>query len=633
MVGFTCYLWNIDRSLWIAARLKEAQPQLKIVMGGPEITPDNQWVLDVPAVDFAVIGEGEQTFAELLAAIAHGPSRSDIAGLWSRRAGRCRLPPPLARLDDISSPYLHGILDAADEKQLLLETTRGCVFRCRFCYYPKSYDRQYFLSRDKIVANLQHARQHGAEEVFLLDPTLNQRRDFAGFLRLLADGNPRRQFTYSAELRAEGIDETTARLLREANFAEVEIGLQSVDRRTQQLMDRPMNLKAFERGTRAMLAEGIRVRIDLIIGLPGDTVDSVRRGIDYLKNTFPDCELQVFNLSILPGTSFRQDAVGLQVPFQPRPPYYVLGTPTLALDEMVMLMEEAQEAFGIEFDRPPPPQLDCGGDGLSPCRGATIELDDPAAELPPAEAWARSLPFAAAVARFSARLPSGGRLGPPRAGRQPAHHAGSALGAGRAAGMSDRRPVGRHSRKLLPYDQLSGPLLQPAPEPPACGQAAGRGVAVRGAAAAWRGLDRCGRRVRLHPLARRSSGRRRLGAARIRGGVIGGSHSTRPDASSPLLGPSDFRPLRQSRSASGTNFPASGFHAYGWFQPRFSLLTPRRPRVLGDCGCCLQLLTAQRLVAILGESPMTRGACQTDSIYRGQQCAHGGWQTGDITTL
>ena len=66
MVGFTCYLWNISRTLWIAARLKQANPDLKIVLGGPEITADNAWVLDRQWVDYAVVGEGEQTFTQLL---------------------------------------------------------------------------------------------------------------------------------------------------------------------------------------------------------------------------------------------------------------------------------------------------------------------------------------------------------------------------------------------------------------------------------------------------------------------------------------------------------------------------------------------------------------------------------------
>ncbi len=202
MVGFTCYLWNIERTLWIAAELKRARPELLIIIGGPEVTADNEWVLAHPAVDYAAIGEGEQTFAELLEALRRseqppapidGLYVKEAAGLAARAGtGRLRLPvppgfrQPLAKLDEISSPYLAGILDAADEEMLLLETIRGCIFKCKFCYYPKSYDDLYFLSEEKIVANLEHARRRGAREVVLLDPTLNQRRDFAGFLKLLA---------------------------------------------------------------------------------------------------------------------------------------------------------------------------------------------------------------------------------------------------------------------------------------------------------------------------------------------------------------------------------------------------------------------------------------------------------------
>ena len=70
-------------------------------------------------------------------------------------------------------------------------------------------------------------------------------------------------------------------------------------------------------------------RLNLILGLPGDTVDSIRRGLEYLDRVRPFTELQVFNLSILPGTAFRQTYKELGLEFQPRPPYYVLKTPTL----------------------------------------------------------------------------------------------------------------------------------------------------------------------------------------------------------------------------------------------------------------------------------------------------------------
>jgi radical SAM superfamily enzyme YgiQ (UPF0313 family) len=362
LVGFTCYLWNIERTLWMAEELKRRDPSVRIVLGGPEITADNAWVLEHPAVDYAAIGEGEQTFCELLQALANDRIPL-VDGLFVKSAIRnspSAIPfrQPLPNLNEISSPYLAGILDAADEQMMLLETIRGCIFKCKFCYYPKSYDALYFLSQEKLVANLRHARERGAREVVLLDPTLNQRKDFAGFVRLLAEHNPDGQFTYFSELRAEGINEEIARLLRAANFSEVEIGLQSIDPAAQELMDRKNNLRAFERGVGSMLNAGIDVKIDLIIGLPGDTVDSIRRGLHYLRDSGLYTSMQVFNLAILPGTAFRQEAEQLGLHYQPRPPYYVTETPTLDMSDMHGLMEEAQELFGIEFDPLPGPLVD-----------------------------------------------------------------------------------------------------------------------------------------------------------------------------------------------------------------------------------------------------------------------------------
>jgi radical SAM superfamily enzyme YgiQ (UPF0313 family) len=393
LLGFTCYLWNIERTLWIAANVKQLCPEVKIVLGGPEITPDNAWVLQSEAIDFAVIGEGEQTFANLLLALLDDPTPPvPISGLYvaptsGSRYDPARLPAfrtPMPDLNRLGSPYLAGILDAADERMLLLETTRGCVFKCKFCYYPKSYDKQYYLSREQVQANLRHARERGVSEVFLLDPTLNQRKDFADFLHVLIEGNPGQQFSYFGELRGEGITEATAALLRQANFTEVEVGLQSIDPEAMALMDRKNNLRAFERGVRAMQREGIRVKVDLIVGLPGDTVASVRRGLHYLHDSGLVDDLQVFNLAVLPGTAFRHEATDLGLVYQPRPPYYVTRTPTLEAPELFGLLHEAQELFEMDWDAPPPPMLDFA-EGQEPHPVWRVDLESAEPTAPPPE--------------------------------------------------------------------------------------------------------------------------------------------------------------------------------------------------------------------------------------------------------
>ena len=149
-----------------------------------------------------------------------------------------------------------------------------------------------------------------------------------------------------------------------------------------------------------MLDAGIDVRVDLILGLPGDTVDSVRRGIDYLHGSGLYSAVQVFNLSILPGTAFREEADTLGLKYQSRPPYYVLQTPTLSLEDVYALMDEAQEAFGLEYDPVPPPQLDFPKAGCGPAGIAQLDLDAGQADLPPAAKrvqaftlWLRSADF------------------------------------------------------------------------------------------------------------------------------------------------------------------------------------------------------------------------------------------------
>jgi radical SAM superfamily enzyme YgiQ (UPF0313 family) len=410
LVGFTCYVWNIERTLWIARELKRARPNVRVVLGGPEVTADNSWALSADAYDFAVIGEGEQTFTQLLLALLEDEATPaiPIPGLYVPPATGPRFQPacspafrqPMPDLNALGSPYRAGILDVADEQMLLLETIRGCRFQCKFCYYPKAYDKLYFLAPEAVRAELRHASEHGAQEVVLLDPTLNQRKDFAAFLRLLADGNPGQGFRYFGELRAEGINSDTAALLRQANFTEVEVGLQSIEPEAMTLMERKNNLRAFERGVRAMLSEGIKVKVDLIVGLPGDTVESVRRGLLYLREEGLYSDVQVFHLSVLPGTAFRHEAAELGLRYQIRPPYYVLQTPTLGVSEIIALIAEAQELFELEFDAPLPPQLRSSGpDSLR--RTWYVDLDVPGEAAPPspqAQAitlWLRSSNFAA----------------------------------------------------------------------------------------------------------------------------------------------------------------------------------------------------------------------------------------------
>jgi len=439
LVGFSCYLWNVERTLWVARQLKQQRAETLIVLGGPEITPENTWVLQSGAADYAVVGEGEATFARLLHALGSRRVSPDaIPGavpLASRGAALSDFglgqPNPVEPLDEVPSPYLDGVLAPDGEGTIYLETLRGCRFRCKYCYYPKSFRRLRMFSQSRLLETLRWANTADVKEIVLLDPTLNGRRDFDALVDVLAHGNSAQRFSYSAELRAELLEPRQAEKLAAAGVSEVEIGLQTVDPAAQQLASRRTDPEEFARGANALGSAGIRRRVDLIVGLPGDGVESVRRGIEFLARRKLYEEVQVFNLSVLPGTAFRRNARRLGLVYQDRPPYAVLQTPTLNLEQMAALVEEAEAAFGTCFDPLPAaaelvsladtgrceptaksstPRADLCSSGFSSGSVAQVirmSLDGPGADkpwalLPPPQRWANSLLLWLQAADFDA---------------------------------------------------------------------------------------------------------------------------------------------------------------------------------------------------------------------------------------
>ena len=144
------------------------------------------------------------------------------------------------------------------------------------------------------------------------------------------------------------------------------------------------------------------MKVDLIVGLPGDTVESVRRGLHYLHDNGFN-EVQVFNLAVLPGTAFRHEAASLGLKYQPRPPYYVLNTPTLAREDLYGLMQEAQDLFEVEFDAQPPPMLDFPA-AEEESRVWRVDLDAAGCPCAPPEARAQAFTLWLRSAHFDRKV-------------------------------------------------------------------------------------------------------------------------------------------------------------------------------------------------------------------------------------
>jgi radical SAM superfamily enzyme YgiQ (UPF0313 family) len=361
ILGFSVYSWNLERSLNLCRRLK-ARRTFCIVLGGPEVTPDNPLPRD-PAVDFLVYGDGEAVFKRLIREPA----------FWSHAEASLDAGPLFAAA---RSPYREDLLDPRLEDLVLLEAQRGCSYGCGYCYYGKTRRRPALRPIAEVTASTRWALDHGVGEIYLLDPSLDTRPDLPAMLDALAGANREGRVRFTGEIRAEAVDNDLADRLTAAGFTSFEVGLQTTNSRAMQLMGRHTDPTRFRDGVRRLQERGISTTIDLIAGLPGDNLEGFRRSLEFLVRHRLQTHVQVFPLAVLPGTRFRRDSVALGLRYQPLPPYTIEANDGFTPRDLATALEDA-ETF-LEVSLRPPPDLDLAH------RFASGGLEVPAPDLPAA---------------------------------------------------------------------------------------------------------------------------------------------------------------------------------------------------------------------------------------------------------
>lgn len=360
LVGLSCYCWNVAMHAAIARLLRRDRPEITIVAGGPEVSFDaERFLMANPAVDFVVRGEGEDTFTELVDHLVSGTGQlSTIRGLsWRDGRSLCSSPdrPLIQDLDRVPSPILDGRVDLyASDGEVMLETVRGCIYRCSFCLHTKGQAGLREFSWQRIEAEVRLLCQHPAIEViWFADPTFDANEARAlRILRLVEEANPRQGVAF--ELRAEMLTPALIEQLARLNVVDLGIGLQSTNPVALANVRRPSGLSSFCRNVES-LAEalrpvGTRIDLDVIYGLPGDSFEDYRDTVDFALGLGGHVYYQP--LRVLKGTelALRADDLGLDV--MPTPPHNVLSCPTFPRADMV---RAHQLNAGLDF-------LQCGSE-------------------------------------------------------------------------------------------------------------------------------------------------------------------------------------------------------------------------------------------------------------------------------
>jgi radical SAM superfamily enzyme YgiQ (UPF0313 family) len=392
VLGFSLYLWNRERSAWLAAEAKARLPDLRCLAGGPEVQDSRLPATDSPAglparlapdsglmvFDWLVAGPGEAAFVALLARLTGMPAPAEPPAeslFLSRRAAEA-VP---ADAPPRPHPWTDGGLPLGPGRAVHLETVRGCPNKCSYCHYGKQFAQLGFLPEHEASAVIRHAIEAGADELYLMDPSFSQRPRLDEFLGRLAAWNAGRLAIHT-ELRLEDITPQRARLLREAGVRSVEAGLQSTNPRALAAVGRGWDQQRFERGADCLQREGIRISTGVIAGLPEDGLAEIAATIDYVAGLGLGEGAEAYPLAVLPGTELRRQAAGLGLEYLDRPPYYLLSSPWI--DQAGM--QEALDYAAERWDR----------DGLAPV-----------APSPASARRIRSAPEAAELLAHPARLP------------------------------------------------------------------------------------------------------------------------------------------------------------------------------------------------------------------------------------
>lgn len=363
IAAFTLYMWNVERSAWLAAALKRERPDIITVAGGPEVSADNVWLLKTGAFDLLVAGEGEEIAGRVLDPASAGKLLEESGGFMSTGPG-------YSSPGDYANPWLTGHLDPSGAS-VHLETVRGCSGGCEYCSYRRSHPVPRIMEPGKVMDLLKAVTARGAREIVFLDPTFNLRPDLPVLLRAMR----KLDVELFAEMRGDLITPDMAAMIRDAGFRSVEIGIQSCSRRVLELVGRAGDPILALEGAANLKRAGVTPVIDLMLGLPGDTPGKAVETALMVRDRDLHRNLQVFYLSVLPGTALRERFRGSCMD---RPPYYRFSDP--AMGGFARAREEIADIAGYELEPQPRPLLYEGWAGteiLDTGNGVGVESDPP----------------------------------------------------------------------------------------------------------------------------------------------------------------------------------------------------------------------------------------------------------------
>jgi hypothetical protein len=333
IVGFSVYLWNV-RLVESAARiLRRVAPDLKLVAGGPEITPEYP---HATLFDALIPGEGEAAFRAFCEASVRTPASLPSAPQF--------FAPQFLDPDSLRLPYDLYTDEDLGQRTIYVETSRGCPYHCGYCSSAGSGLRLFPL--DRLLPAFDRLWQRGLRRFKFLDRNFNAPvahacavLDF--FQERVTPGDTRLHFEINPERLHPDVAGRLARF--PAGALHLEAGVQTLNPQVAATAGRSPDTATTLANLRFLAREtGADVHADLIFGLPGEDEASFAGGFNTLVATCAPPEVQVNLLKGLPGTRFVRDAGQLGLVFSPEPPYELLRSDAMDFETLCRIQRLAR---------------------------------------------------------------------------------------------------------------------------------------------------------------------------------------------------------------------------------------------------------------------------------------------------
>jgi len=318
LVALSIYVWSHRAMVALATELRKRCPELVVVAGGPEVTAAPQTFADTGLFDTLVCGEGEQVIHQIVDAA----DRHNALEPLYRNSG------PIDLLHQVS-PWLDGSLVPGEG--VLWEVSRGCPFRCSFCFDARGDHGVRTMAFSRLEQELALFVKHRVSQVWVLDSTFNYPAERGkNLLRLIKRVAPHLHFHLEAKI--EFIDEELAQLLSEIHCS-VQIGLQSANPDVVRHVHRHFDAELFQEKIALLHYAEVTYGIDLMYGLPGDDEAGMRHSLEFVLQLQPN-HIDLFPLAVLPGTELYHQHSQYGLHAESEPPYRLLCSDSMTEDAM-----------------------------------------------------------------------------------------------------------------------------------------------------------------------------------------------------------------------------------------------------------------------------------------------------------